>query len=198
MAAAALWGGWCRCPRVSGRAGSDGEVGAGLGSSRPATSRAFWSAGLWPPRPFLGLGESPGAGALGRRRPGPGSRSEAHGRGLSAPGVRAAARRGAGGERVPRRCLIRLHVHRGLNGGLGAQRRHSEKAAKHRDSRGSRFYTPGSLPRTFPASLPLTLRVHVRGEFPRWLTACVRRGGGGSRVRSALRAVELEAAAAWR
>lgn len=71
-----------------------------------------------------------------------------------------------------------LHVHRGLNGGLGAQRRHSEKAAKHRDGHGSRVYTPGSLPRTFPASLLLTLRAHVRGQFPRWLTACVHRGAG--------------------
>lgn len=142
MAAAALWGGWCRCPRVSGRAGLGCGVGAGLGSSRPATSSAFLSSGLWPPRPFLGLSESLGFRALGRRRPGPGSRSEAHGRGQSVPAGRRPWAEPGGGRIAPH-FLITLPAHRGVNGGLGAQWRRSEKS-KHRDSHGSRLYARSS------------------------------------------------------
>lgn len=142
MAAAALWGGWCRCPRVSGRAGLGWRLGAGPGSSRPATSRAFLSSGLWPPPPSLGLGENLGVGALGRRRPGPGSRSEARGQEQSVPGRRPPWAEPGGGRIAPH-FPIRLHVLRGVNGGLGAQWRNSEKS-EHRDSHGSRLYARSS------------------------------------------------------
>lgn len=72
------------------------------------------------PPPSLGLGENLGVRALGRRRPGPGSRSEARGQEESVPGRRPPwAELGRG--RIPPHFLIRLHVHRGVNGGLGAQ-----------------------------------------------------------------------------
>lgn len=73
-AAAALRGGWCRCPRVSGRAGPHG---AGLEGSGLATSRVFLSSGAWPSRPFPRLGEMLGVGSLSQPRPGLGARSEA-------------------------------------------------------------------------------------------------------------------------
>lgn len=142
MAAAALWGGWCRCPRVSGRAGLGWGLGAGPGSSGPAISRTFWSLSLWPPRPFLGLSESLGVGALGRRRPGPGSRTEARGQEQSVPGRRPPWAEPGGGRIAPH-FLIRLHVHRGVHGGLGAQWRNSEKS-EHRDSHGLRLYAGSS------------------------------------------------------
>lgn len=112
-------------------------VGAGLGSSRPATSRAFLSSGLWLFPPFLGLSESLVVGALCRRRPGPGSRSETHGPGQSVPGGRWPWAEPGGGRIAPY-FLIRLHVHPGVNGGLGAQGRNSEKSEL-RDRHGSRL-----------------------------------------------------------